>query len=308
MAIATSTMLAAGAIASVGTMGFGLYQQQQGREEAQRGYSLQQQGYAIQAQAAQLQAQISREQASTSVQFAERERALNIQSAQESLDAANASRAINQQIVGYEREVEAQRKQAMELDARRRQLEVIRNQQRARSIAITNATAQNAGRGTGLQGGYGQISGQSGVNLLGIQQNLQIGQNIFGLQSQITDQRLAYSDLENLYASQRAAAQTTRSNMVYDYSVANAAFQTRQADAGSLLSFGQGFVNQGSGSISQGQSQQQLGSTLFQAGPSIFNMSLGLTSVGPSLWGSTSTYTPGPVAAAHSMFGGGGRY
>jgi len=40
--------------------------------------------------------------------------------------------------------------------------------QRARSLALSTATNQGAQFGTGLQGGYGQISGESGTNMLGI--------------------------------------------------------------------------------------------------------------------------------------------
>lgn len=92
--------------------------------------------------------------------------------------------------IGLEQKAEEQRRQYMELDAHRKEMEIIRTQQRARSLALTNSTAQGASLGSGLQGGYGQISGQSGVNMLGVQQNLGIGRNIFDINAQISQQKI----------------------------------------------------------------------------------------------------------------------
>lgn len=86
------------------------------------------------------------------------------------------SKALQQQA----QEEQVRRKQ-MELDSRRRRREVIRQAQLARATALTSATAQGAGQGSGLQGGYGQISGRTGVNSLGISQNEAFGSQIFDL-------------------------------------------------------------------------------------------------------------------------------
>jgi hypothetical protein len=88
-----------------------------------------------------------------------------------------------------EQNQEALRRQAMELDARRRQREVIRTQQRFRSQALAAANNQGAQFGSGLQGGYGQASGQSGVNATGISQNLEIGRGIFDQSAIISQSR-----------------------------------------------------------------------------------------------------------------------
>lgn len=287
------------AIGGIASMGFGLWNSMEGMEEAEEGRALQAAGARQQAEAARMQAQISKEQAASSVLFAGQERSLNQLASQQSLGFSTSARNINNQITAFETQVEGQRKQAMELDARRKQLEVIRNQQRYRAVALTNATAQGARQGSGLQGGYGQISGQSGFNLLGIQQNLQIGQNIFGLNSQITGQKQQYADLQYNYAVQQAANQTTKSNMMYDYAVSNADFQTRQADAGTMLSQGQGLVNQGAGQVSAGQSQQSLGQTLFNAGPQLFSMGMNANNVFPTMFGGGGS---GPI----NMFGAAG--
>lgn len=89
------------------------------------------------------------------------------------------------QVVGAQKQVEAQkkaereRKRAMELDARRKNLEILRNQQKARALALTAANAQGASFGSTLEGAYGQISGQTNTNAAGVFQNLEIGRNIF---------------------------------------------------------------------------------------------------------------------------------
>lgn len=104
--------------------------------------------------------------------------------------AARSQARSQQAVTGLEMQVEAQRRKAMELDARRRSLEIVRQQQRARSMALTTATAQGAAQGSVLGGAYGQIQGQSNFNLAGINQNLALGRNIFDLNAQISQQRI----------------------------------------------------------------------------------------------------------------------
>lgn len=268
MAALTSLALAAG----VASMGYGVYEKSQGQDAANQGYALQQQGYNLQAQAAQQSAQISKDQAASSVQYAGQERDLNVLASQQSIDAANQSYNINKGTIADEQAIQVQQKQAMELDARRQSMEIIRNQQRSRALGLTAATSQGAAKGSGLQGGYGQASGQSNVNLLGVNQNLQIGEAIFGYNTDISNNRVAQNDLEHTYSLQQAANQTTKANLTYNYAVANAGFQTRQADVQTLMSQGQGYVNQGSGYVSQGQSLIASGNSYFQAGPQIFSM------------------------------------
>jgi len=115
----------------------------------------------------------------------------------ESTDAAKAQAqaqsAYNIQQTKLEQQVEAQRMNAMEVDARRKQREAIRNQQRAQSMALAAATNQGAQFGSGLQGGYGQIAGETGTSQLGIQQALQTGRNIFGINSQLSQAKIDYS-------------------------------------------------------------------------------------------------------------------
>lgn len=101
-------------------------------------------------------------------------------------DSANASADVARQ----EQQAEAVRQQAMEADARRKQLENLRQMQRARAMSLSSATNQGAIYGTGLQGGYGQISGQGNFNAQGIDQSLSTGEQLFGINSNISQDRV----------------------------------------------------------------------------------------------------------------------
>ncbi len=120
---------------------------------------------------------------------------LSIFGGMQQYSSAKKQFGVQQNIFGLEQQAEAQRKQMMELNANRMSMEVVRNQQRARSLALSNSTSQGAQFGSGLQGGYGQISGQSGVGLLGISQQLGAGENLFGINKDIMGQRQQYSNL-----------------------------------------------------------------------------------------------------------------
>jgi hypothetical protein len=125
-----------------------------------------------------------------------------------SSSAAKKAAKIQAEISKKEQEIEAEKRKAMELDARRRTLEVFRNMQRAKSIALTNATAQGAGNSSALFGGFAQIGAQGQGDLLNIGQNLTIGRNISGLNEQI-------SGLKGQLASANADIQTGNAFMSF---------------------------------------------------------------------------------------------
>lgn len=104
--------------------------------------------------------------------------------------AAGRSADIQGQIAGQEQRVEEQRHRQMLLNSRRQQLEIIRNNQRARALALSAAVNQGATQGSGLAGGLAQVSGQTGENLTANQQNLEIGENIFGINRNISGLRM----------------------------------------------------------------------------------------------------------------------
>jgi hypothetical protein len=71
------------------------------------------------------------------------------------------------------------RKAQMDLDASRQRREAIRQGIVARSQALYNANAQGAEGGSGLPGGYGQVTGETGRQVQAVNQNQQIGAGIF---------------------------------------------------------------------------------------------------------------------------------
>lgn len=105
-------------------------------------------------------------------------------------EASKRQAEISMQIAGQEMKQDAVRRQAMELSARRQQIEVLRNAQRARSLALNNATSQGAQFGSGLQGGLGQIQGATNWNIGGIRQNLGFGEQMFDLNNSISQLKI----------------------------------------------------------------------------------------------------------------------
>lgn len=122
--------------------------------------------------------------------------------------ASDASQAasIQSNIAGLEGGLEDQRHKAMELSASRQQLEILRNNQRARSTAMVNATNQGAQLGSGLQGGLDQVQDQSLFNLAGVNQNLQIGEKMFGINQQITAQKQQLAQIQGQSATDQSIA------------------------------------------------------------------------------------------------------
>lgn len=107
-----------------------------------------------------------------------------------SSEAAQKVSQNQQNIIGYEEQQDKVRQEAMHVQAQRSQMEVLRNAQRMRSLALNNATGQGAQFGSGLQGGYGQVAGMAGNNMLAINQNVQSGDQMFALNAQINQQKI----------------------------------------------------------------------------------------------------------------------
>lgn len=122
------------------------------------------------------------------------------------MDAARQESSISKNITGLEQQAEGQRMQSMELSARRQSMEVLRQNQRAQAMATNNATNQGAQFGSGLQGGLAQVADQSGVNLQGINQNLEIGRNMFAINAQISQQKIQMADAKSREATGGAIA------------------------------------------------------------------------------------------------------
>lgn len=116
--------------------------------------------------------------------------ALNLFGGIQKSKGAAAANAAQQREVQLQLQQEAVRQKYMESDARRKSLEILRNQQRASALALNNATTQGAQFGSGLQGGLSQISGASNTNLQGVSNAVGFGQQMFGINSQISGTKI----------------------------------------------------------------------------------------------------------------------
>jgi len=241
--------------------------------------------------AAKSQYALQQQQAQMSSDFSQQEEGINQLSAAYQADASARSRVFNNAILQGQQDIQTQQFNAMNLDAQRKQLEVVRQAQRARSLALATATAQGANKGgtSALGGAYGQVAGQTNTNLQGIAQNLQIGKNIFGLNAGITNQRVGLNDLQDWLAQQQADLTTQKSQLIQQYAQKGADIQTLYAGYGSQLASAQGLSAIGSG-------MTQAAGTLFNAGMN-FNKLFASDQIGAPLditYG-TNGFTPTPI-------------
>lgn len=117
----------------------------------------------------------------------------------------------NIHIASDEQAINDQKRQQMQLEAGRMQLQQFRNIQRQRALGIAAATNQGAQYGSGLAGGIAQTQGEGNTNLLGINQNLQIGQTIFGINNDISQSKMHLAQLNRDNAQDQANAQAWNS-------------------------------------------------------------------------------------------------
>lgn len=78
-----------------------------------------------------------------------------------------------------EKQQEADRNTQMNLDASRQRRDIARKAIMSRSDALAAATSGGAQQGSGLQGGYAGIFSQAGMATTAVNQNQQVGQDIF---------------------------------------------------------------------------------------------------------------------------------
>jgi hypothetical protein len=107
------------------------------------------------------------------------------------IDAASAQNAAQQQQIQISQQENTQRQHLFEIEQQRKRVENLRNAQQATSTARARAVNQGAQFGSGLLGGVGQVQGESNYNILGISQNTQIGENMFALDQQMTQAKIA---------------------------------------------------------------------------------------------------------------------
>lgn len=115
--------------------------------------------------------------------------------------AAKKSQAYNQQVISDEQQQAALQKQQADLQAERYRMQVIRQSNIARGLAVSNASGTNAQYGSGLQGGYGQIAGESNVALGNSFQNQSLTNQLYGINTGINSARVGQSQAMSGYYS-----------------------------------------------------------------------------------------------------------
>jgi hypothetical protein len=108
---------------------------------------------------------------------------------------AKAQAKVSMDIASKELAINEQKRLAMELNARRQQMEIFRNTQRARAQATQAATTQGASLGSGLQGGLAEVAGQGLFNLFGVNQALYTGENIAANNNLISQDKIKLAEL-----------------------------------------------------------------------------------------------------------------
>lgn len=123
----------------------------------------------------------------------------------------------NQQISRIESEAsaakEALNKEDMEMSASRSRLDILRNAQRARALAVTTGAGQGVDFGSSAIGGaFGQISGETGDQSEQLASNLRMGRSMFDINADMNariaplNQRL--TGLGQSAAKARSSAET----------------------------------------------------------------------------------------------------
>ena len=129
----------------------------------------------------------------------------------DSSSAAKQSAAISANINALENKVNDQHEQAMLLSSQRQNIQTLRQVQQAQALGLVRSVGQNSTSGatasSGYLGGQSQIAGQGYFNLQGVNQNTEIGENIFGLNRQVSAQKLALQNVQTNYQSSMALDQ-----------------------------------------------------------------------------------------------------
>jgi len=121
-----------------------------------------------------------------------------------SAENAQQQAAVSQDIAKQEQSINTIKQQAMVVQARRTNLESIRNAQVASANATAAATSQNAQYGSGLKGGLAQITDQSLFNMQGVNQAVQTGTQIAGINNNISSDKEQLASLGGTAATDQA--------------------------------------------------------------------------------------------------------
>lgn len=112
-----------------------------------------------------------------------------------SSSAAKQQAQASSNIAGLEGQENQVRQQAMQMSASRQQLQILRQTQQARAMALNASTGQGGGstlnnNSSGIQGGLASVDQEGNFAAGGVRQQLQFGNQMFGLDAQITQQKM----------------------------------------------------------------------------------------------------------------------
>ena len=95
--------------------------------------------------------------------------------------AAGSLAGVAGTLISYsaQKKAEKLRQAQLTLETQRQKMQVVRDANRQRAIALSSATAQGSQLGSGLAGATSQITGQQNSLTQGINQSYQIGQGMF---------------------------------------------------------------------------------------------------------------------------------
>lgn len=122
--------------------------------------------------------------------------------------AEDAKRAadLSMQNAQLEGDINEQKHTQMVVSSRRQQLEIIRNTQRARAMGLQASVTQGAQFGSGISGGQAEDQAMGFYNLKGVNNNVEIGENIFALNRKISANKIGISQAQSDMAADAGLA------------------------------------------------------------------------------------------------------
>lgn len=183
------------------------------------------------------------------------------------------------QQIGYEQQVEQQRRVMMELSHQRQSMENLRQTQKMASYGKAAAANQGALQTSGYGGGQAQTEAEGGYNALGLSNSLETGRNVFDLNALISGNRISQAYSKLAFNTQQAGFQTQLSNIGGMESAARAQGAAAAATAQGESSFGSDLMS-AAGPMSK----------LFSGPNKTPAAGGGAPAVGNSFWGSPNSF------------------
>lgn len=123
------------------------------------------------------------------------------QLASQEAGVASQEANVSKQITQLQMQENEQRRLAMQISARRSQTEMIRKAQLVASQGLVAGAAQGASFGSGVAGGQFQAQSEAAYNITGVNQNVEIGSNLFDIQNQVSNKQMSMADLQTQMAN-----------------------------------------------------------------------------------------------------------